>query len=82
MAFNTVADGRRVNLAFNVGGLLVGVAAKAKGLRRGSGKLDASDVFGDADFVAALATHLNSRVDRFALTFILVTFQALGRIRV
>lgn len=82
MTLDAVADSRRVNLAFNVGGLLVSVAAKAQGLSCGSREFDASDVFGDPDFVAGLATHLNSRVDRLPLALILVTFQALGRVHV
>jgi hypothetical protein len=81
VALNAVADCRRVNLTFNVGGFLVGVAAKAQGLSCGSGQLDASDIPGDPYFVAALATRRYSRVDRFPFALILMTLQAFGRVR-
>ena len=78
MTLNTVAHRRGMNFPFDVGSLFVGVTTQTKTGRSGGGELDAGDVFVNANFVAGLAAHLNRRMHRLALGFVLMTFKTLG----
>jgi len=82
MAFDAVADGGRMDRPFQRGRVLIGVAGDAERLRRRGRELYPGDVFIDSDLMAGQATHRDCGVDELSLRFILVAFQAFGRIDV
>ena len=62
VALEAIAHRRRMDRAFEVGGVLVGVAGEAKRVRGGGDQLHAGDIFVHPDFVAACATGRDGRV--------------------
>ncbi len=77
VALDAIANGWGMYLSVDLSGILVGVAGDAERLRRGGDQLYASDIFVDANLVAARAAHLDRRVNVGALTFVFVALEAL-----
>src|ERR1019366_4728529 len=75
-----VAHRRGMDRAFEVGSVLVGVAGETERVGRRGDQLHARDVFRHPHFVATGTPHGNGGVHRFALGFVLVALNALGRV--
>jgi len=82
MALEAIANRWRMDGSFQVGCVLVGVAADAESLGRGCLQFDPSDIFIDSDFVAARATSLDRRMYNLPLGFVFVALNALGGVGV
>ena len=80
VTLKAIAHSRRMDLAFEVGGILVGVAGDAQRLRRGGDQLDASDVFVDADLMTTGAAHGDGGVNILAFGLVFMALDALRRI--
>ncbi len=80
MTFQAIAYRRRVNGALELGGIFVGMAGETEPVGSGSDQLNAGDILVDPNFMAAQAPHRDGGMDEFAFRFILVTFEALGRV--
>lgn len=76
VALEAVSNCRRMNLALDLGCILVSMTGEAKRLGSCGGQLDPGDVFVDSNFVAACAPCGYRRMDGFALGFVLVAFNA------
>lgn len=80
VALEAIPDGGTVNLALDVGRILVGVAGKAERGGSSGGELDARHVFVDANFVTAKTSSGNGGVDVLALGLVSMTLEALCRV--
>ncbi len=78
VTLHAVANRRRVDFAFDVGGVVISVAGEAERLRRCGDELDAGDVFIDSNLVTTCASRRDRRVDVLSFGFIRVALCALG----
>ena len=81
VALDAIPDCRRMHRLGRICFLLV-VAAQAERLRSRGRQLDAGDILGDADFVAAQAARRDRRVHCLTFGFLCVALQALRGIDV
>jgi len=81
VTLHAVANRRGVNLAFGVGGLLVGVAGDAERHGGSRGQLHAGNIFLYPDLMATGAAHGDRRMNRLALALVLMALSARRRIR-
>ncbi len=63
MALDAIAHGRWMDLAVDVGGVLVGMTGKAQCLRRRGRQLDAGDVAIRPNLVASCTAHRHGGMD-------------------
>ena len=82
VALQAVADRRRMHRAFDICHFLVSMAGQAKSIGRGRRQHDPGDILVNPDLMAAQAAHRDRRMNRFALRFIFVTFEAFCRVGV
>lgn len=75
VAFQAIAYRRWMDLAFDLGGIFVGVAGQAQTIRGRSDELYAGGVLVDPDLMAAQTAHRDGRVHGLAFGLILVTLQ-------
>jgi len=82
MTLQAVSDRRRMHRSFYVRRFLVGMAGQTKSIGSGRDQHDPGDIPVNPDLMATQAAHRNSGVDRLALCFVVVAFQALGPVDV
>lgn len=80
MTLHAVANRGRMDFAFDVGGVVIGVAGEAERLRGCCNELDARDVFGYTNLMTTGTAHRDRRVDVLSFGFVLVTLRALRRV--
>ena len=78
MAGQAVTDRGRMNFAFDLRRVFIGVAGQAEFVGSGRDQLDVGDVAIDADFVAGHAAHRHRRMYKLSLGFIFVAGEAGG----
>lgn len=78
VALEAVPNRRAVHMAFDLAGVLVGVASQAQLDGCDGGRLDTGNVFAYTQFVAAQASRGDGRMYRLSLGLILVAGDALG----
>ena len=77
VTLEAIANCRRMDLAFEIGGIVIGMAGETERLRRAGDQLDARDIFIYADLVATGAAGGDGGMDELALRFVLVTLGTL-----
>jgi len=82
MAREAVTNRWLMDVPLDLGRILIGVAGETEAEGGGGDELDARDVFADPNLMAAQAAHRDSGMDRLAFRFVVVAFQALGRVDV
>ena len=80
VAFDTVANGRRVHAALDLCGVFLRVARQAQLGARGCDELDAGNVPVGADFVTTRAAQRDRAMHVWSLAFLFMALQALGGI--
>ncbi len=80
VAGQAIAHSGLVDRALDLGRILVCVTSQAELVRNGCGQLNASDIFINANFVAAQATSRDRRVNCLSFALVLVALQALRRV--
>lgn len=76
VAFQAIPDRRFMDLTFDQGGVLVAVTCEAKLVRGGGGQLHACDVLIDPNLMAGQTPHGDRRMNRLALAFFAMAFDA------
>ncbi len=82
VTLEAIADRRRMDRAFQVGSLLVGMAGQTKCVWSCGDQLHASDILVHSHFVATGAAGRDGRVHELALGFVLMTLDTLGGVSV
>ena len=77
VAFEAIADRRRMNGALNFGGIFVGVAGETESVGCGSNQLYTGDILVDPDLVAAQTAHRDGRMYGLAFGLVLVALETL-----
>ena len=77
VALDAIAHRRRMDLALQVGSIVVGMAGQAQRLRRRGDQLDACHIFIHPDFVTTRAAHRNRGMGELTFGFVCVTLGAL-----
>lgn len=66
VAFEAIANRRRMNGAFDLGGVFIGVAGDTEAVYGGCGQFYSGDIFIDPDFVATQTAHCDGGMDGLA----------------
>ena len=82
VTLDAVTNGRRMNLAFDVGSILVGMTGEAECTGGAGGQLDVGCVLVDANLMTTGAAHRDGRMNKLAFGLVFMTPDAFGRVGV
>jgi len=80
VTLQAIPHSRRMDLALDLGCILVGMAGEAQGRGSGRDQLDVRNVFDGPNLVATIAAHRHGRMDRLALGLVFVASHASRRV--